>query len=332
MISKSKKKQTKTKKQWKKNINVDFEQKQNIKKMENNIIDKKILDTNIEDLFVTDCNEPDILPGFLNKKHENTSAKHNKQLNKIIKRKINNINFNKAKSFKDNSIGDTEQKQTPFEKKAEIKGSLTFSDINLVEELWGNTTSNCKKNNKLISLTNICSNINNDYPKVPIPHPGLSYNPNKSDIKDLYKNIVNNNKFILQEKKIVHDLDIKNLKNQTSNNDKKQEFEDNNETSEENLQNKVNTEYSTIKNTKSKPLTKYQRNKKVKAKLNKVKNRQQKVLKENKNYIANVLSNKNFDKIKKENETKLEKEKILIKQQEENTKKLLSLGATFIKE
>lgn len=50
------------------------------------------------------------------------------------------------------------------------------------------------------------------YPKVIIPHPGQSYNPNKEDLKNLLQTIVDNNKSKIKEEVKTSILDLENYK------------------------------------------------------------------------------------------------------------------------
>ncbi len=70
-------------------------------------------------------------------------------------------------------------------------------------ETTGNTEKNTKKNNEDIVYDLWETNANNSskisieplkYPKLVIPHPGQSYNPNREDLKNLLHTIVENNK------------------------------------------------------------------------------------------------------------------------------------------
>ena len=59
---------------------------------------------------------------------------------------------------------------------------------NKIYDLWGSNNNTNRNINK----------PNLKYPKVPIPHPGQSYNPNKKDLNKLLTTVVENNKYLIK--------------------------------------------------------------------------------------------------------------------------------------
>ena len=89
----------------------------------------------------------------------------------------------KAKNQEDKKIKRIlkEKEIAPELKKPEIKPE--------VYDLWGETNKKPLKIRAPVVK----------YPKVPLPHPGQSYNPNKADLKNLLKKVVEVNKTKIDE-------------------------------------------------------------------------------------------------------------------------------------
>jgi len=88
-------------------------------------------------------------------------------------------------------------------KKSNIQEERKIKRMKELIETTGNTEKNTKKNNEDIVYDLWETNANNSskisieplkYPKLVIPHPGQSYNPNREDLKNLLHTIVENNK------------------------------------------------------------------------------------------------------------------------------------------
>jgi len=89
------------------------------------------------------------------------------------------------------------KKNVPTQEQRKIKR------IKELIETTPNTDKNTKKNNEEVVYDLWETNANNSskisieplkYPKLIIPHPGQSYNPNREDLKNLLHTIVENNK------------------------------------------------------------------------------------------------------------------------------------------
>ena len=263
-ISKKSKKSKHGKKNWRKNINVsDIEQAQQ-KINQEQIKTQKIADLKNEDLFVLDDN------------FEKTNVKSVKFLGKKIK--------------KPNKVSKMEQRQI----KLIIESSQTKAVINNIDnnkeiqgeneiyDLWENDSKNNNRKNIIIN-----DNTKLKYPKVPIPHPGQSYNPQKKDLNTLLTTVVEKNKYLLPEPESpVHS---------ESGND----WDD--EESEKITKPVANNEPVSDLNR----LTKKQKKLKEKKKANKLINRQQEEKKRIKVAISNILGMKKFSREQK----KMEEEK-----------------------
>ena len=265
LTSKNKTKKSKHgKKNWRKNIDVsDIEvsqRKLNQQKTQSQYI-KNLKD---EDLFEIDEPIKNKPITFLNKK-----TKRPKQPSKIEQRQIKHIiEISKTKSFQNNTSN--QKKATPE-----------------IFDLWGEST-----NKNTTSLKNYI------YPKVPLPHPGQSYNPNKKDLSKLLNTVVENNKYLVKSDDKDNNVEIL-------------EFDD--EKSEEITKPVANNEPVSDLNR----LTRKEKRKKEIKKANKLINKQQEEQKRIKVAINNALGAKKIAKEQKKAEDKLKEEK---KQQKQNQK------------
>ena len=278
--SKKIKKSKHGKKNWRKNIDIsDIEQSQQRLNQEK-IKTQKIQDLKDQDLFELDEN-------IDNKKEDNKQKKS--LLGKKTKR-VKKISKQEERQIKRIiEISNTKAIQNNLEKQSEKENQ------NKIYDLWGTNQ------NKLISKN---SNVNNSkktnlsYPKVPLPHPGQSYNPNKKDLNKLLSTVVENNKYLIKEE------------DDDENNDDINIFDD--EESEEITKPVANNEPVSDTNR----LTKKQKRQKEIKKANKLMNRYQEEQKRIKVAINNALGAKKVAKEQK----KVEEE--LLKKKNEEQKKL----------
>ena len=170
-FSKKSKKSKHGKKNWRKNIDVsDIEQTQQ-KINQQQIKNQKISDLKNTDLFELDDNldNANIKPKkFLGKK-----TKKPKKVSKMEQRQIKRIiESSKTKAVLNNLDKDKNQNE------------------NKIYDLWeNNDKNNINKNNN--------TSLKLKYPKVPIPHPGQSYNPQKKDLNTLLTTVVEKNKYLI---------------------------------------------------------------------------------------------------------------------------------------
>ena len=275
LTSKKAKKSKHGKKNWRKNIDVtDIEQSQQRLNQEK-IKLQKIKDLKDEDLFEIDAD--------VEEENQNKNKIKNKELlGKKTKREKKTSKQEERKIKRIIEISNTKAIQNNIKEKEENK----------IYDLWGddtNANTNANKPKNKLQL---------NYPKVPLPHPGQSYNPNKKDLNKLLSSVVENNKYL-----------IKNEEEQSDNNDDINVFEE--EESEE-IKNPVanNEPVSDINR-----LTKKQKRQKEIKKANKLMNKYQEEQKRIKIAINNALGAKKIAKEQKKRDEEL------MKKQEEEKKK-----------
>lgn len=278
---KPKKKSTKGKKNWRKNIDISDIEKNNLKKDQEELIKRDIQFLKDEDLFVVD-NEP--TQGF---KNEFLGKKTNKDKKP---KKISRNEERKIKRIKEN------MQETSTEK--------NYSK-NKIVDLWNDETQE-----SLIKFPKVSPAATIKFPKLPIPHPGQSYNPSKQDITSLLHKIVDHNK--RPEPEVITAPEV--LKFDES------ESED----GEIDLENfKVANNPAVDDFTQRK--TKTEKNKSIQKKLNIIKERELKSKKDNKIKLANEKSLTRIEKERslklKELEEKKKEEKRNLREKEEMIKK-----------
>jgi hypothetical protein len=292
-FTKTKKKPTKSSKQWRKNINIEDDIQKNIELLDNDLKNKLnnineskknefsfTIDPIGDNIIKNEIN----LKGFLNKKKHNENET-DKVIDKVINRKINQ-----------------KLKNQDFEK------TVISTNNNLID-LWEDQESTQKK---------IIHDIK--YPNIVLPHPGLSYNPNKDATKNLLSKIVNLNKDILVSKDF-HDYNHKITKKEV---DIKNDIEDEEESDNDKEVTGLNVEDINKKKTRRK--TKTERNRKIQAKFNRFEEKKKVMKKKINQDIENITTFKRFKNIQKENKLKLQKETILEKKKRQEKENLLLLG------
>ena len=284
-ISKIKAKKSKHgKKNWRKNIDVSDIERSQQKLNQEKIKNQSIKNLKDQDLFELDEEDKDII--------DNNKNKNKKFLGKKTK-KIKKSSKQEERQIK-RIISNMPQNQKNKEKQEEEKQKQ-----NQIYDLWGsNTITKAKtEENKSISP----NNQNLKYPKVPLPHPGQSYNPNKTDLNKLLATVVENNKYLIQNEEQSSDNEE----------DKEKNIFEEDEKSEE-IKNPVsnNDPVSDINR-----LTKKQKRQKEIKKANKLINKQQEEQKRIKIAINNALGATKVAKEQKKNE------EFKIKQQNEEKKK-----------
>jgi nucleolar protein 53 len=295
----NKKKSKHGKKNWRKNIDIsDLEQKNNLISQEK-LLKKDVAGLKDEDLFVVDSAPVESLKkNFLNKKSQRgEQEKKKKKLSKNEERLIKRITISE------------ENKNKNLQNKSEEENNTSY-------DLWGIKTTR--------SSTKItCPALK--FPKVPIPHPGQSYNPSREDLTHLLHRVVDLNK---------------RLENNTDNTildtEERRQFppSDDESENEENCNDKDNendtTEFKVSNNppvddfTQRKTLK--EKKKGIQKKLNLVKEEELKRRKENRIKLANE---KSLKKIEKERDFKLKKEeedKKLLMQKQKERDELIKMG------
>ncbi len=292
-INNKKKKQTKTAKQWRKEINVDDEQKLHIKSLDDKIKANQIDKHNDFDFVVEDVKP---LPkGFLNKKTQ-PSESYDKLLEKES-RKIRQIQASKE-----------------FIKEP-IKSMVD-------KDLWADEHSATTKD-KPINKTSL-KEIK--YPKVVLPHPGLSYNPKKEDTKHLLAKVVEMHKGILLTKEFEESQSKLKGEPITKEEEFLSESENDKEEKTENATVTVNVADDVKKAKQPRALTKTERNRKIKKKLNKLQTVRAIGKKRTRNDINNIIGIKKFTNILNANKKKIEKKQKRVKREELKHKEQLLQG------
>jgi hypothetical protein len=237
--------------------------KKDIIKREEKLLEKNLEYTKDDNLFTIDTKPNDTVKHkyLTNKKKRDHTSKVEERIIKRIK---------KAEEFQNVSV---EEK--------------------VVQNLWADEQPTTK-----IGFPNTRAN-SLKYPKVPLPHPGQSYNPSKEDLSNLLHKVVELNKRPeVKEEKIEVE---------------KRVFLSDDEEEEENLADFKVSNNPPVDETNRK--TKVERNRKIRAKLNRIKNEEERKKKQTRINLARVKSLKN---VKKEQERA---------KQEERNKKLLDLKA-----
>lgn len=273
-FSKKSKKSKHGKKNWRKNIDVsDIEQTQQ-KINQQQIKNQKISDLKNTDLFELDDNLDNV--NIKPKKFLGKKTKQPKKVSKMEQRQIKRIiESSKTKAVLNNLDKGINQNE------------------NKIYDLWENDDKNNinKNNNTTLKLK---------YPKVPIPHPGQSYNPQKKDLNTLLTTVVEKNKYLIPSPE----------PSISSENSEKNDWDD--EASEEITKPVANNEPVSDLNR----LTKKQKKLKEKKKANKLMNRQQEEKKRIKVAISNMLGMKKFEREQKKLEEEKAKKELEVKKKE----------------
>jgi hypothetical protein len=250
------------KKNWRKNIDVTDLEKKNIQKESEKLVEKNLELMKDEDLFHIDVQPTSkTKTDFLNKKTQRNTKQKNISI--IEERKIKRLAVN-----------------------TQIKNENTKKEV---YDLWGDDGVTQNKNSGKIEYPSLMK-----YPKLPLPHPGQSYNPSQNDIKLLLNKIVElkPQKSTFEMPKIKKEPVISKGKNPTEEEEEKvEEFKVSNNP----------PVYDTQRKTKS------ERKKAIQKKLNLIKQRELKIKKDNRIKLANQ---KSLKRIEKERKQILEKEKL----------------------
>lgn len=270
--NKKSKKSKHGKKNWRKNIDVSEIEQGQQKLNQEKIKIQKIKEIKDNDLFELDTNLDDLKQektkekALIGKKTQRPK-KFSKQEQRQIKRII--------------EISNTKAIQNNLKKDKE--------NDNKIFDLWGSSTNNNSNKTNKENLT---------YPKVPLPHPGQSYNPNKKDLNNLLTTVVENNKYLVKEEE------------ESDNNEDVNVFDD--EESVEITKPVANNEPVSDLNR----LTKKQKRQKEIKKANKLINKYQEQQKRIKVTINNTLGAKKMAKEQKKNEEEMKKKQIEDKKKE----------------
>ena len=280
--SKGKSKKSKHgKKNWRKNIDISDIEKSQQKLNQQKIKNQTIKNLKDQDLFELDEEDKNI------EQDNNDKKKDKSLLNKKTKREKKPSKQEARQIKRIIELSTTKAVQNNIEKEEVEKEKQ-----NKIYDLWG--TNNNTNININTNKTNSLNKPNLKYPKVPLPHPGQSYNPNKKDLNKLLTTVVENNKYLIknEEEELSDENDNKNI------------FDDDEESVE--IKNPVaNNEPVSDTNR----LTKKQKRQKEIKKANKLMNKYQEQQKRIKIAINNALGAKKIAKEQKKNEEELIKKK-----------------------
>jgi hypothetical protein len=277
-MKKGNNKSTKGKKNWRKNIDTTEIDKKDIKHRDQVRVQKEIAGLKDSELFEIDV-EP--IRGVKEK---------------LIGQKVKRSTTSKVE---ERMIKRMKQSEEYCVKKPEVS---TKED-----SLWGDAADS-KKSIKL-------KTEQLKYPKLPLPHPGQSYNPSKSDLSNLLVKVVEMNK--------KPDI-VEQLKKPT--NVEKKTFDSEDEEDNDIPLEDFNPSNNPPVDDYTQRRTKTQRNKAIKKRLNIIKSEQQRVRKQTKKQMLTVKGLKRFEK-EKEKALKQEKDKKLRTLREKKEKEeLIKIG------
>ena len=273
-------KSKKGKKNWIKNIDIEEEQNKYISKLKENIIENNIVSMKDEELFTIETKPMTKLKAeFLNKK-----TKRPQEIRKTEKKILKRILVN-------------EVKQSMFPQSNNNKGVIQTEMV----DLWAdeNNTSKRKKpqSKPLIS-----------YPNVPLPHPGQSYNPDRNDLTNLLKKVVELNK----PKLTINNPIPLNPADQL-------EFLSESEEADSQIEEKTNKQVNRKK-------TRTERNRIHEKKINRLKNKQEELKKKTKVEVNQIKSFKNFEKGYNRTLKSIEEQARIEQENKQTQLKLKSLG------
>jgi nucleolar protein 53 len=285
----NKKKSKHGKKNWRKNIDISDIEKKDVEAKQEKLLEKNVAALKDEDLFVIDSAPiQKEQKNFLNKKTQRDGKKQKKKLSKIEERLIKR---------KQKHLLENEKKPEQTKEKVQVKC------------LWEDDDNTAPK----ISFPK----ANLKFPKVPLPHPGQSYNPSREDLSNLLHKIVEHKK-----QKINFKIEKEQPKDDQPALEEKI-FESDSDTDDDvKLDNTNNppvddfTQRKTIKEKK----------KDIHKKLNKIKERELIKKKENKIILATEKSLKRIEKERMVNLKEVEEKKKLQLQKEKEQEELKQIG------
>lgn len=300
-VEKKKKVSTKGKKNWRKNIDVSDFDKKALKKLDQIIVETNAKNMKDEDFFTLDVKPVESArQRLLREKSE--KKKKVKKLSIFEERKIKRMIKNKQ--------GDqtkTNQTQQPSvvvnEKKEEEK----------VYDLWGNSSTATES---IFKFPNSSVNLNKNvsYPKIPLPHPGQSYNPAEKDVKHLLKKVVEINKHLVKKEDPEAEKEIAPVKL----------YESSDSEEEEEVQDFKVSNNPAVDDTERK--TRKERKRLIQKKLNLLKEKEKQLKKQKKKEISTSLGLKRVEKQQKKFLREQAEKKLKELQEKKEKEKLIKLG------
>ena len=180
---------TKGKKNWRKNIDTTEIDKKEIKNLDIKINETKVGALKNEELFTMDVVANESNKQKFRREFEEKKVKRVKKISILEERKMKRM-------VKNNGI--VHYKNTDSSANLDHMMKIDEKVPEKTYDLWGesNQTESIFKfpNSSVITKSRI------SYPKIALPHPGQSYNPDKKDVQQLMDKVVENNKNINNRK------------------------------------------------------------------------------------------------------------------------------------
>jgi nucleolar protein 53 len=285
---KKKKVSKKGKKNWRKNIDVTEFDKKALKKLDQNIVETNAKNMKDEDFFTLDVKPVEsVRQKLLREKSE--KKKKVKKLSiyeeRKIKRMIKNKQANQSNQSQALQPSLVENKKQEQEK---------------VYDLWGNTSASTES---IFKFPNSSANLNKNvaYPKIPLPHPGQSYNPAQKDVKHLLNKVVEINKHLIKKNESKVEKEIEPVKL----------YESSDSEEEEEVKDFTVSNNPAVDDTERK--TRKERKRLIQKKLNLIKEKEKQLKRQKKQEISTALGLKRLEKQQK---------KFLKEQEEKKLKEL----------
>jgi len=301
---KKKKLSTKGKKNWRKNIDVTEFDKKALKKLDDNIVKTNAKFMKDEDFFTLDVKPIESArQKLLREKSE--KKKKVKKLSIFEDRKIRRMIKNKEKIK-------NEKTTTNHQNNSLLNNNIKPEEKEKVYDLWGNDINS--KSESIFKFPNSSLNQNKNivYPKLPLPHPGQSYNPAEKDIKQLLNKVVETNKHL-----------VKNSSEELNELEPVQLYESSDSENEEILDFKISNNPAVDDNERK---TKKEKKRLIQKKLNLIKEKEKVLKKQKKKEISTALGLKRLEKKQKQFLKELEEKKLKDIQEKKEKEKLIKLG------
>merc|ERR1711957_1045381 len=178
---------TKGKKNWRKNIDTTEIDKKEIQDLDKKINEDKVGALKNEDLFTMDVIPNESSKQKFRREFEAKKVKRVKKLSILEERKMKHMNLE--------HLAKNEEKLHAPARAYDLWGESNQTEsvfkFPVLSKSYGSTTtlnSSAKQNARI------------SYPKIPLPHPGQSYNPDKKDVQKLMEQVVEHNKNINNRK------------------------------------------------------------------------------------------------------------------------------------
>jgi len=178
---------TKGKKNWRKNIDTTEIDKKEIQDLDKKINEDKVGALKNEDLFTMDVIPNESSKQKFRREFEAKKVKRVKKLSVLEERKMKHMNLE--------HLAKNEEKLHAPARAYDLWGESNQTEsvfkFPVLSKSYGSTTtlnSSAKQNARI------------SYPKIPLPHPGQSYNPDKKDVQKLMEQVVEHNKNINNRK------------------------------------------------------------------------------------------------------------------------------------